>query len=355
LKQLPAKPIIMKQIILTKYLLVIPLCFLTYIIKSQNLELSSGNRSYVGKYESKGMIVQVAVIKKELVLIVPGAPVQQLKPIGANKFTTNTFRDEIFLFIRNKGKVISMLNRQGVRSLELKKISDVADNFNGCDSLLTLKKATRHFVFLYSSIDSVTVFLVAERLEASYKKIVTNLKVMNMPVTVVRIYPSITSFHQGINFPNAPDNVLATAFGKNDFRMASPNIKGLDSQMLIKGVTHEFTHCVHLNIDYSPNNPRWLWEGVAMFESDWFFDPGEIDVIKNRNFPSLSALNNGMEYMLGFVIIEAIKDIWGFDTVIRLIKQRGNTQAVMKLNPKEFEARIYDHIYNKYIKKQVEN
>jgi hypothetical protein len=59
-----------------------------------------------------------------------------------------------------------------------------------------------------------------------------------------------------------------------------------------------------------------------------------------------------MEYMIGYVVIEAIKDIWGFDTVINLIKKRGNTQAVLQLDQKEFEARIYEYIYNKYIKKQ---
>ena len=132
--------------------------------------------------------------------------------------------------------------------------------------------------------------------------------------------------------------------------MVSPNNAGPDSLMLMKGVAHEFTHCVHLNIDYSPNNPRWLWEGVAMFESEWFFDPKEIDIIKNKEFPQLATLNNGMEYMLGYVIIEAIKDIWGFDTVIKLIKKRGDVQAVLKLNENQFEEKIFEHIYKKYIK-----
>jgi hypothetical protein len=123
----------------------------------------------------------------------------------------------------------------------------------------------------------------------------------------------------------------------------------VDSLMLMNGLTHEFTHCIHLNIDYSPNNPRWLWEGLAMFESDWFFDPKEIDFIKNKNFPPLATLGNGMEYMLGYVIIEAIKDIWGFDTVINLVKKRGNVQAVLNLDNKQFEEKIFQHIYKKYI------
>lgn len=120
--------------------------------------------------------------------------------------------------------------------------------------------------------------------------------------------------------------------------------------MLAHFAPHEFTHCVHLNIDYSPNNPRWLWEGVAQYEAGWFFDPNELDIIRKKEFPPLANLNNGMEYMLGFVIIEAIKELWGFDTVISLIKNRGEIQKVLKIDEKLFEEKVYAHIYGKYIK-----
>jgi len=334
-----------------RLLLIISLCFLVCITKAQNNIKKSGNiEKYVGKHEANGMIVQVAVIKKTLLLIVPGAPVQKMIPAGVNKFKTDVFGNEIFLFVGKKGKIETMVSQRPGQSLELKKVSDTVDNFNKNDLLLTSKKSTEHFILLYSNIDSISVHHIAGKLEGDYKRILSDFKIKKLPVTTARIYPDITSFHQAINFPNAPAEVLATAFGKDDFRMVSPNTVGVDSVMLMNGVTHEFTHCVHLNIDYSPNNPRWLWEGVAMFESGWFFDPKEIDIIKNKNFPSLSALGNGMEYMLGYVIIEAIKDIWGFDTVISLIKKRGDVQAVLKLSADKFEEKIFEHIYKKYVK-----
>lgn len=104
-------------------------------------------------------------------------------------------------------------------------------------------------------------------------------------------------------------------------------------------------------MDYAPNNPRWLWEGVAMYEADWSFEAGEVYTMTNNKFPSLDSLGNGLEYMLGFVIIEAIKDQWEFDTVIGLIKKRGDVQAVLKIDQQTFEKIIYDRIYEKYIKK----
>ncbi len=305
---------------------------------------------YTGKYETNGMVVQVVLNKGSLVLVVPGAPLQEMIPVKTNKFKSNAFDDAFFLFVEQEGKITKMISQGAGSSVELKRISDKADNINEGDSMLTLKKSTEHFTFLYSEIDSISVGHIASRLERSYHKILGDFKIEKIPMTTVRIYPNVKSFHQGINFPNAPDYVLATAFGKDDFRMPSPNSVGAeDSLNLIKYVAHEFTHCVHLNIDYAPNNPSWLWEGVANFEADWFFDPKEIDVIKNKQFPPFATLNNGMDYMLGYVIIEAIKNIWGFDAVINLIKKRGNTLAVLKINQAQFEEKIYDHIYKKYI------
>ena len=337
-----------------KLFLVIPLCLSVFTATAQhNINGVANARKYIGKYETNGMVVQVALLKKSLMLIVPGAPVQQMVSEGGNKFKTDAFSDEVFLFAEKDGKITNMVSQRQGQSLEFKKISDIPDDFDNSDSLLVLKKSKEHFVLLYSEIDSVSVNYIADKLEEDYRRILNDFKIDKLPITTVRIYPDRESFKHGINFPNAPDEILATAFGKDDFRMISPNAEGMDSVMLMKGVTHEFTHCVHLNIDYSPSNPRWLWEGVAMFEAGWFLDPNEIDLIKNRNFPTLSTLGNGMEYMLGYTIIEAIRDMWGFDAVIDLIKNRGDVQATLNIGEREFEQKIFEHIYKKYIKKEV--
>ena len=77
----------------------------------------------------------------------------------------------------------------------------------------------------------------------------------------------------------------------------------------------------------------------------------EIEQTKKGEFPALKDLNNGLEYMLGYVIIEAIKDKWDFNAVINLIKHQGNTQKVLGLPQKEFEEIVFNSIYRKYITK----
>jgi len=203
----------------------------------------------------------------------------------------------------------------------------------------------------YSGVDAVIVDSIALDMEKSYTRILHDFKLEKLPIVTVRIYPDLDSFHKGINFPGAPDQVLATAFGKDDIRMVSPRNAGPERWMFVYAAPHEFTHCVHLNVDYSPNNPTWLWEGVAQYEARWFFDPNELENIKKKDFPSLASLDQGMEYMLGFVVIEAIKDLWGFDAVINLIKNQGDVQKVLNIDQRKFEEKIFERIYSKYVQK----
>lgn len=305
---------------------------------------------FVGKYEIEATVIQFALRNEMLVLIVPGAPLQPLKYTSKNEFESTVFRDQHFTFTENSGKVTGVVSRSQRGIFMGKKISDNIEVLSEkMDSLLVLRKSTEHFLFLYSVIDSVSIEILATDMEKNYKRILDDFKLENIPKVNVRIYPDLKSFHNGINFPDAPDQVLATAFGKDDIRMVSPNNAGPEGWMLAHFAPHELTHCVHLNIDYSPNNPRWLWEGVAQYEAGWFFDSKELEIIRKKEFPRLADLNNGMEYMLGFVIIEAIKDIWGFDAVIGLIENQGDVQKVLKTDEHQFEAKVFGHIYEKYV------
>jgi hypothetical protein len=310
---------------------------------------SNAFTKYVGKYEINGLVVQVALQQGVLVLVVPGAPLQKMIWLEEHKFRTGSFEDALFVFGEQDGRINRLLSQSPGNAIELQKVSDTVDNLDATDSLLTLTKSTAHFTFLYSEVDSLSIAQLARQLEDDYHRVLSDFGLRALPETKVRVYPDKKSFHRGVNFPDAPGELLATAFGKDDFRMTSPNsVNDDDSVLLVKMVTHEFTHCVHLNIDYSPNNPRWLWEGVANFEAGYFVNPAEIDVAKNKAIPPLSMLSNGLEYELGYVIIEAIKETWGFDKVVELIRKRGDTMAVFHVNQEVFEKKVYGHIYKKY-------
>jgi len=312
---------------------------------------STAHTRYVGKYEMAGNLIQFALQKGALVLAVPGAPIQELEYLGENKFKSKVFTDQHFLFIESNGEVVEVNTGAQQGAFKGKMIADRVELLSvAMDSLLTYHKSTEHFILRYSGVDADFVDTIAMDMEKNYDRILHDFKLDEIPMVTVRIYPDLESFHKGINFPGAPAQVLATAFGKDDIRMVSPNNAGPERWMLAYAAPHEFTHCVHLNVDYSPNNPRWLWEGVAQYEAGWFFDPNELENIRKKEFPSLASLDQGMEYMLGFVVIEAIKELWGFDTVIGLIKNHGDVQSVLNIDQNKFEEKVFERIYKKYVK-----
>ena len=308
-------------------------------------------KRFVGRYETQGGVIQFALEDDRLVLVVPGAPIQHLANIDRNSFESTVFRGQYFRFEEEKGKVVAVIIEGNGDPAKAKKISDhVKVLSNAMDSVLVLKKSTQHFLFLFGASDANAVDTIALQMEENYTRILGDLKLKEIPTVKVRVYPDLQSFHKGINFPDAPDQVLATAFGTDDIRMVSPRNAGPERWMFAYAAPHEFTHVVHLNISYAPNNPRWLWEGVAQYEAKWFFNPAEIDMITKKEFPTLTELGNGMEYMLGFAIIDAIKEIWGFDTVISLIKTNGDVPKVLDIDQSLFEEKIFEHIHKKYVK-----
>jgi hypothetical protein len=306
---------------------------------------------FAGTYEMETGIIHFTVHQGALVLIVPGAPIQKLKLLGKNTFKSTISTDLQLVFTEDQGTITGVVSTEHRGTFKGKKITNDQVKILSLtmDSILVLSKSSAHFTFLYSPIDSISVDTIASDFERNYNRILKDFKLERLPRITVRIYPDLNSFHKGINFPTASNQVLATAFGKDDIRMVSPNNAGPESWMLVHFAPHEFTHCVHLNIDYSPNNPAWLWEGVAQYEAKWFFDPKEFEFMRSKEFPHLADLRNGMEYMLGFVIIEAINDIWGFDVVLSLIKNQGDIQKVLKIKESEFEEKVFASIYKKYL------
>ena len=167
--------------------------FLAIVLWLSNFNTKAQDTSsllkYVGKYESSGFVVQVAINNGSLVLVVPGAPLQEMVQQGGNKFKTYTFGEETFIFVEKNGKVESLISQRSKGSVRMKRISDTIDDFNAVESLLTLKKSTEHFTFLYSKTDLVSIDIIANRLETNYEKKTNDFKIEKLPITTVRVYP----------------------------------------------------------------------------------------------------------------------------------------------------------------------
>lgn len=219
---------------------------------------------------------------------------------------------------------------------------------------------TQRFRIHYNPVDTGVISDVVQTLDKHYDRILKDYRIKKMPKTEIFIYPSADDYHAAINYPNAPAWMIGSAT-IDKFSIVSPRNAGpsFTYEEVLKGVVHEFMHCVHIhlvknNLGKARNNDgRWLWESLACYEGNQFVDPKSIGYVVNNNFPSLEALNGGDQqekiYQVGFVITEFIKSEWGMQGLIRLIKSNADIKETFRVTEEEFENRLVNYVIAKYL------
>lgn len=100
-----------------------------------------------------------------------------------------------------------------------------------------------------------------------------------------------------------------------------------------RNAVHELCHSVSLYVNPSfANNPRWLWESVALYEN------GDADVTTGRQV-----------YEVGYLIGEFVVARGGLPALRDLIRTPGDTAAVLGLSPAQFEAAWYAYVRERYL------
>ena len=132
-----------------------------------------------------------------------------------------------------------------------------------------LERPTPHFLFLHTSIDRSTIDSIGRHLEREYERIRADLESPSLPTVAVRLHANRSSLLTALNMPNAPSWVIGSVTGPATVHLLSPNSPELPASQsfasMLGVMVHEFAHAVTLNVNpASGNNPRWLWEGVAI-------------------------------------------------------------------------------------------
>ena len=99
--------------------------------------------------------------------------------------------------------------------------------------------------------------------------------------------------------------------GPGDIHVLSPNLASAWSYANgVTAIVHEFAHCASLRVNPSiANNPRWLWESVALYEAGQIRDPRTLPYLTGHRPPALADLNrieNTAIYEVGGLIGEFI-------------------------------------------------
>lgn len=220
------------------------------------------------------------------------------------------------------------------------------------DSNESLDLDNERFTYIfYDGLESKNISEISKNLESHYNRIITDLKVQEMPKVTVKIWANYN------NFLNAMETDLGTRYtGATGYVFGMTELRIFYNSNVANAAVHEFAHLVSMQVNSKiPNNPRWLWEAVALYENNEFVDPKSLPYMVSGDYPTLAELNTGYNsgnqfiYSVGYVLLEYVVKTWGMETVIGLIKNNGNISGLLGITVQEFESGWYQFVKVKYL------
>jgi len=212
---------------------------------------------------------------------------------------------------------------------------------------------TAHFQILGDRAGAALLAGIGETLEAQYPRITSDLRVSGLPVTSVWVWQNSTSFHAHMQSTAGTVWQGATGWVPGPHTVSILASVGAEARAPGTAV-HEFAHVVSIAVNSSiGNNPRWLWETVALYENGEFVDPTTLDYMRAGNYPSPADLDaayntSGRVYQVGYVLGEYIVQRWGLDGLVRLIQRNGDLGTAFGVTTAEFESGWHVFLHEKY-------
>jgi hypothetical protein len=195
---------------------------------------------------------------------------------------------------------------------------------------------------------------ISDTLENNYSRILGDLLTDSVSLTIIHFYRSSEELADAVRHivPNLPPWAIGLATAKDTIHMISPKHPQQPYEAMLMVMIHEFAHCVTLNLNPNfGNNPRWLWESIAIFEARQFVHPNLLSYMVEHNPPTLSQLNNFNNvqiYEVGYLLSEYIVLNWGFQQLKDMILSSGNIQQVLGMTVTQFQDSWFSFVRNRY-------
>ena len=214
---------------------------------------------------------------------------------------------------------------------------------------LELRRQTAHFRIFAGQASEATVAVAAEQLEQHYARVLADLGIGDVATITVNIWQDEATYF----------GVLERYFGLRyqaaGYITGREEIRVLAVPQLPVNVVHEFCHAASLYVNPSlANNPRWLWETIALYENGELVQPRTLDYMVRGAYPTLQQLNadpnaGRQVYEVGYVLGEFIVSRWGRPAFLRLIQTNADLPATLGLSPQAFEAAWYSWVRERYL------
>ena len=214
---------------------------------------------------------------------------------------------------------------------------------------LELRLQTDRFRVFAGTAPETAVRAALDRLEAEYPRIITALGVSSLPVIAVRIWQDERTYFDELT------RYFGVRYQASGYITGPAELRVLAVPQLATNVVHEFVHAATMRLNPSfANNPRWLWEAVALYENGELVNPRSIAYLNSGAFPTLQQLNadpnaGRQVYEVGYLLGEFIVSTWGRPAYLRLIQANGDLQAVLGVSPAAFESSWQAFVRQRYL------
>ncbi|WP_370980765.1 hypothetical protein [Agaribacterium sp. ZY112] len=198
---------------------------------------------------------------------------------------------------------------------------------DGCQNCSQLKTGSFNYI-AYNKLPESLFSDIQSKLEANQERLLIDFHLDSMPRITIKIWSNVDEYLAeqekafGIRYP-----------GSRGYIVSDPKeIRLLYTHGDTKNIAlHELVHLLTLEVNPKfGNNPRWLWEAIAIYKSErsWKY-ANKPEQIEDRFEMMSNELNSdfnqsGAIYELGYTIGEYIEYKWGNEAFIVLIHSHGD-------------------------------
>jgi hypothetical protein len=219
---------------------------------------------------------------------------------------------------------------------------------------LYLQFTTSHFTFHHAAADRSLVEVIGPLVESEQPRIVEDLGAEGMRRVQVYFYETFDELAAAVASAVGPIPSWATGLVTSADRMhlLTPRAIGQTTAQAARVVVHEFAHCATLHVNPAAgNNPRWLWEAVALYEARQFVDPHQLAYLTSGAPPTLAelkVLDDRRIYDVGYLLAEFVVARWDWSGLRALVRSSGNLEQALGLAAAQFEAEWMGFVRGRY-------
>ncbi len=210
----------------------------------------------------------------------------------------------------------------------------------------------RFSFILYDGLTEEITLPILQKLADNYDRVLSDMDIENISDSI-----KIRIWNDGAHYLQAQQRDIGMSYpGSTGYIFNDHDIRVLYTSNTAQTVLHEFCHTVSMRVNPTiVNNPRWLWEAVAIYEAREFVHPQSLSYLVGGNFPTLAQMNTGFSdgdqiiYQLGYIVSEYIIQTYGREKFTELISSNGDLEATLNITASQFESGWKQFVQNRYL------